>query len=323
MIDVQEISKARKRIQSIIRKTPIFTSSELSNICGNEIFIKGEHLQKTGSFKIRGASNKVLALTEGGGMDFVATASSGNHGQAVAYITNLLDIPSTIVVPTDVKQCKLNAIQTYNGTIEKCGVTSGERIKRAMELAEEKKGEYIPPYDDDHIIAGQGTIGLELLEQIQEIDVVVIPIGGGGLVSGNLIALKSLNPKIKVIGVEPAIANDTYLSFRNKQITAISSTNTIADGLRTQKPGTLTFEIINKYIDDIVLVSEAEIKHALQYVYQRTKQMIEPSSATTIAAVMFDKIPKKQLNVVCVASGGNVELEELFQMLYQPEDILF
>ncbi|MBO2537425.1 threonine ammonia-lyase [Rummeliibacillus suwonensis] len=319
MIDIKDVSKARERIRNIVKKTPIITSLELSRTCGNNVYLKAEHLQKTGSFKIRGASNKVLAILENRAMKFVTAASSGNHGQAVAYITQHLHIPSTIVVPIDAKQCKLNAIRAYNGKIEFCGTTSSERIEKAIKLAQQGNGEFIPPYDDEEIIAGQGTIGLELLEQISNIDIVVIPIGGGGLISGNLIALKSLNPKIKVIGVEPAIANDTYLSFKNKKITSIPSITTIADGLRALKPGNLTFEIMSKYLDDVVLVSELEIKQTLKFVYERTKQLIEPSSATVIAAVMFKKFPAEQLNIACIVSGGNSDLKEILELVYKDE----
>jgi threonine dehydratase len=315
MIKLEDIQIARQRIADIVYETPILKSEQLSQICGNQILLKSEHLQKTGSFKIRGATNKVRQSIQEGAK-YVTTASSGNHGQAVAYIANRMEIPATIVVPVNASLCKINAIRTYNGNVEKCGTTSGERLLRAKEIALHENGMFIPPYDDPYVMAGQGTIGLEILEQVSDVDVVIVPIGGGGLISGILTAIKELKPQIQVIGVEPAIANDTYLSLRNKQITSVSGETTIADGLRTSQPGDLTFPVIMKYIDDIVLVKEDEILQAFSFVLERTKQLIEPSSMTTVAAVMFNKLPFKNKKIVTVCTGGNVDLAQ-FPVLLQ------
>lgn len=310
MVTINDVYAAQKRIAPLIHKTPIFQSTLLSKLCGNNIFLKGEHLQKTGSFKIRGATNKVKVAVQQGAKK-ITTASSGNHGQAVAYIANELKIPATIVVPKDINSSKEAAIQAYNGHVEKYGLTSEERLPRAKQLAEEEGGVYIPPYDDPYVIAGQGTIALELLEQIEDIDIVLVPIGGGGLISGILTIIKELKPTIKVIGVEPEIAKDTYLSLQKGKIISIKETTTIADGLRTNQPGDLTFPIIQKYIDDIVLVSESGIRRAMFFVLERTKQLIEPSSAVTVAAAMYNKIKVTNKNVVCVISGGNVDLQNI------------
>jgi threonine dehydratase len=310
MISLKDVKEARERISDIIHVTPILKSDQLSMACGNQIFFKSEHLQKTGSFKIRGASNKVKQAVENGAK-YVTAASSGNHGQAVSYVANKYGVPATIVVPEDISQCKMNAIQAYNGKIEMCGTTSAERLPRAREIAEQENGVFIPPYDDPYIMAGQGTVGLEILEQVQDVDAVIVPIGGGGLLSGILTAIKETNPKIKVIGVEPEIANDTYLSLKNKKITAIPATSTIADGLRSSQPGDLTFPVLMKYLDDLVLVSEEEIRHAFSFVLERMKQLIEPSSATTVAAAMHNKLPFKDKKVVTVISGGNVDLGKI------------
>lgn len=310
MISLQDVQQARENIADIVHQTPILTSTQLSGLCDNQIFLKGEHLQKIGAFKIRGATNKVKQVVQDGGK-FVTAASSGNHGQAVAYIANKLEIPATIVVPEDANPSKVAAIKAYGGEVEKCGFTSRERIPRAKALADQNNGIFIPPYDDPLIIAGQGTIGLEILEQVKDADIVVVPIGGGGLISGILTAIKETNPSVKVVGVEPESANDTYLSLQKGEITAIQETTTIADGLRTIQPGDVTFPIVQKYIDDIVLVSEAEIKQAMRIVLERMKQLIEPSSAVTVAATMFGKIKAKDKKIVCVISGGNVDLNQL------------
>lgn len=313
MISLGEINDAKQRIYSVAHFTPILQSEQLSKICGNQLLLKSEHLQKTGSFKIRGASNKVIHSVANGAK-FVSAASSGNHGQAVAYVANKYGIPATIVVPEDASICKINAIQAYNGKVEFCGTTSEERIDRAQEIAKNEYGVYIPPYDDPYIIAGQGTVGLEILEQVENVDAIIVPIGGGGLLAGILTAVKETNPKIKVIGVEPERANDTYLSLINKKVTSVT-TNTIADGLRTSQPGLLTFPILMKYLDDLVLVSEDEIRQAFSLVMERTKQLIEPSSATTIAAAIFNKLNLRDKNVVAVISGGNVDLDKVHQFI--------
>ncbi|MUV38872.1 Threonine ammonia-lyase [Lentibacillus sp. JNUCC-1] len=314
MIIVQDILQAQENIADTIHTTPMLHSAQLSAICGNEMYFKAEHLQKTGSFKIRGATNKVKQAAREGAT-FVTAASSGNHGQAVAYIANQLGIQATIVVPEDANESKLNAIKAYGGQIEACGTTSAERLPRAKELAKAHHGVFIPPYDDLLIMAGQGTVGLEILDQLQGVDVVVVPIGGGGLVSGILTAIKQTKPRVKVIGVEPETANDTLLSLQNKQITPIPATETIADGLRTTQPGSMTFPIVQRYLDDLVLVSEEEIRTAQSLVLERMKQLIEPSSAVTVAAAMTGKLNVNGKKIVCVLSGGNVDVRHLGRTL--------
>lgn len=314
MINLQDIHKAHKNIHNIIHKTPILHSEQLSRICGNHMYLKCEHLQKTGSFKIRGATNKVKQVVQEGATS-VTAASSGNHGQAVAYIAQQLGIPATIVVPEDANTSKLEAIKAYNGQIIECGITSFQRILKAKEVVEQEGGVYIPPYDDPLIMAGQGTVGLEILDQVQDVDVIIVPIGGGGLMSGILTAIKQSNPSIKVIGVEPESANDTYLSLQKKQITSIPRSTTIADGLRSSQPGDVTFPVLMEYLDDLVLVSEDDIRQATRFVLERMKQLIEPSSATTIAAAMFNKLPFQNKHIVNVISGGNVDIHQLSQTL--------
>ncbi|MBZ5200854.1 threonine/serine dehydratase [Planomicrobium chinense] len=314
MVNLGEVKKAQQQISRLVHKTPVLTSGLLNERTGNEVYLKAEHLQKTGSFKIRGATNAVKqAIQEGA--QFITAASSGNHGQAVAYIADQLGVPATIVVPEDANRAKVAAIKAYNGKIVYCGLTSADRIPKAKQLAEENEGVYIPPYDHPLVIAGQGTIGLELLEQVPDIEIIVVPVGGGGLISGILTAVKELNPDIRVIGVEPETANDTYLSLENKQITAISGTTTIADGLRTSQPGQLTFPILQEFLDDLVLVTEDEIKEAFQFTLERTKQLIEPSSATALAAVLSGKLEVRGKKIGVILSGGNVDLKQIDQFL--------
>lgn len=310
MVKLEDIEKARKEISAFIHETPILVSELLNAQAGREIYLKSEHLQKTGSFKIRGATNAVKRA-EREGARFITAASSGNHGQAVAYIAGKLGIPAVIVVPEDANRAKVAAIEAYGGQVEYCGLTSADRIPRAKQLAKEQDGVYIPPYDHPDIIAGQGTIGLEILEQLPAVDVIVVPVGGGGLISGILTAVKAIKPEVKIIGVEPETGNDTFLSLEAGTITAVAGSHSIADGLRTSQPGDLTFPILQQYVDGIVLVSEEEIKIAMQFFIERTKQLIEPSAAAAVGAVLTGKAGEQHQKIAVVLSGGNIDLREL------------
>ncbi|EGA89298.1 pyridoxal-5'-phosphate-dependent protein beta subunit [Planococcus donghaensis MPA1U2] len=314
MVLLNDVKKAHEKIQNRIHVTPIITSSQLNKHCEREVFLKAEHLQKTGSFKIRGATNAVMQAVAAGA-SFVTAASSGNHGQAVAYIAGQLGVSAVIVVPEDASRAKIEAIKDYGAEIEYCGLTSDERIPRAKQRAKERNGVYIPPYDDPAVIAGQGTIALEILEQLPNVDVIVVPVGGGGLMSGILCAVKNSKPEVHVVGVEPESANDTYLSLQNRRITAISGTSTLADGLRTTQPGDVTFPILQEHLDELVLVTEEEIKKAFQFLLERTKQLVEPSGATALAAVMVGKVGKPNEKIAVVLSGGNVDLYQISTLL--------
>ncbi|MBM7554152.1 threonine/serine dehydratase [Thalassobacillus pellis] len=320
MIHIADIIQARETIENTIHTTPILQSDQLSRLCNNDVFLKAEHLQKTGSFKIRGATNKVTEAVRAGA-ESVTAASSGNHGQAVAYIADSLGVPATIVVPEDATPCKVDAIRAYKGKIETCGTTSAERIPQAKMLAEKTSGVYIPPYDDPYTMAGQGTVGMEIMEQIEDVDAVVVPVGGGGLLSGILTAIKETQPRIKVYGVEPETANDTFLSLKNGKITTIPPTQTIADGLRASQPGDLTFPVLQKYLDDLFLVSEKEIKLAFSFVMERMKQLIEPSSAVAVAAIMNNKLPFEGKKMAVVISGGNVDIRKIGEMTVDTVDL--
>jgi len=314
MINIQDIYEARETIKDSVHKTPLLQSTQLNKLTGNNVFIKGEHLQKTGSFKFRGATNRIKQAVKNG-ETFVTTASSGNHGQAIAYATNEANIRSTIFVPENVPKSKEGAIKAYNGNLVKFGTLSRQRIQKAIEYAQAENGIFIPPFDDTYVIAGQGTIGLELLEQLDAIDVICVPIGGGGLISGIATAIKELKPSVQIIGVEPELSNVMYQSFQKGEIQALKEPTGIADGLRTSNPGEITFSIISKYVDDIVLVSEQEIKEALSFVMERMKQVIEPSGVASTAAVLFDKLNVRNKNIVCIASGGNIDIHQISHIL--------
>ncbi|RNF39130.1 threonine/serine dehydratase [Planococcus salinus] len=314
MVSLNDVKNAHIEIQDSIHETSILKSELLNEQSGNQVYLKSEHLQKTGSFKIRGATNAVKKAVQNGAR-FVTAASSGNHGQAVASIANELGVPCIIVVPEDANAAKVAAIKAYKGQVEYCGLISADRIPRAKQLAEENEGIFIPPYDHPHVIAGQGTIGLEVMEQVPDVDIIVVPVGGGGLISGILTAVKNSKPHVKVIGVEPEAANDTYLSLKNKQITSIDSAPTVADGLRTSQPGDLTFPILQEHLDDLLLVTEKQIKEAFQFTVERTKQLIEPSSAAAVAAVLSGELQGAQQKIAVVLSGGNVDLRQVQEFM--------
>ncbi|SDI46470.1 threonine ammonia-lyase [Natribacillus halophilus] len=315
MMTMHAFNEARTRLQERTHVTPVLSSKTLNDEIGTQVFIKAEHLQKTGSFKIRGATNRVTLAKEAGATHLLA-ASSGNHGQAVAYIARTLGLPATIVVPEDANPAKLAAIRDYGSDIIPFGTTSKERIEHAKALEEKMNATIIPPYDDDDIIAGQGTVGLEILSQVRQPSTVVVPIGGGGLIAGVATAIKSINPAVKVVGVEPQEANGAFLSREAGERVSIKASTSVADGLRSSTPGQLTFPLIETYVDDVVLVSEDDIRDAFTFYLSRMKQVVEPSGAVSLAALRAGKIEHHpEDKVVLVASGGNLDLQSVQQYL--------
>lgn len=312
MITIEDVMNARLQIADLCKVTPLLHSTLLSKSCGNQLLIKGEHLQKTGAFKLRGAVNKVKTL-KSQGVKHVVAASSGNHGQAVAYVAKQLGMEATIVVPETVPRCKEQAIRLYEATVVHRGITSAERINWAKQYCDEVGAALVLPYDDELVMAGQGTIGLELVEQFDEIDTIYVPVGGGGLLAGIAIAIKQLKPSIQLIGAEPLLANDTYLSLQEGKRVTIPPSTTLADGLRTNTPGELTFPILQHYLDDMVLISEEEMGAAFYATMLYLKHVVEPSAAIAIAGAMAH--PPKGKKIVAIASGGNVDPMVIPQLL--------
>lgn len=297
MLTLNEIRAARERIAGLVARTPI-----IEDPAGDGLLLKAEHLQRTGSFKLRGATNRVMQAAQAGARH-VVTGSSGNHGQAVAYVAQKFGLKATIVVPVDASPVKVRGIRSYGAEIEFVGLTSSDRLARAAEIMRSTGAVFVPPYDDEQVMAGQGTIGLEILEQVPDVATVYVPIGGGGLISGIATAIKESNPRVRIVGVEPELANDTYLSRQRGEIVTIGTTTTIADGLRTSHPGELTWPIVQRYVDDIVLVSDDEIREACRYLLERVKQVVEPSGAVSVAAAR-----RAGGRAVAVVSGGNIDL---------------
>jgi threonine dehydratase len=283
------------------------------------LYLKPENLQPIGSFKLRGAYNKIASLSEAERRRGVMSYSSGNHAQGVAYAARALGVRATVVMPSTAPKTKLESTAAYGAEIVLVGPGSSERKAKAEELAREHGYALVPPYNDEAIIAGQGTIGLEILEDLPDVDAVLVPVGGGGLISGIASAIKLTRPEVKVIGVEPEFANDAQLSLRASSIVELAPdqpARTIADGLRAQCIGDIPFEHIRRYVDDVVTVREDEIREAIRWLASTAKLIAEPSGAVTFAAFLFhaDELqPAKQ--VVAVISGGNVESKMLAEIL--------
>ncbi|MDA0295504.1 MAG: pyridoxal-phosphate dependent enzyme [Planctomycetota bacterium] len=314
---LDDIRAAARRIEPHIHRTPVLTCQAIDQVAGCEIFLKCENLQKVGAFKARGASNAVFSLTDDEASHGVVTHSSGNHAQALAWAAGRRGIPAHIVMPTNAPMVKKNAVLDYGGIVHDCEPTLESRLKTCARVAQETGGTVIPPYDDDRVIAGQGTIALEFLGQVPDLDAIVVPVGGGGMISGIAICAKALSPRLEIIGAEPELADDAARSFFSGRIEphAGDPTRTIADGLRTTL-GERTFPVIQDLVDDIIAVPESAIREALRLVMERAKLVIEPSAAVGIAAVRSEALRAKgHRRIGVVLCGGNLDLDALPSLL--------
>lgn len=307
---LDDIRAAAARIAGRIRRTPVLTSSTLDGRAGAKLFFKCENLQKTGAFKARGATNAVFVLTDEQARRGVATHSSGNHGAALARAAQLRGIPAYIVMPDDAPRAKQAAVRHYGGEISYCGPTLAARESAAAQLVARTGATLVHPYDDAHVIAGQGTTALELLEDVRDLDLILCPVGGGGQLSGIAVAAKSLRPSIRVVGVEPAEADDARRSLASGRIELAVSPRTIADGLRASL-GELTFAVIRQHVDEIVTVSEPAIVQAMRTIWEIMKLVVEPSGAVAYAAIAADRIDARGRRIGIILSGGNLDLDAL------------
>ena len=307
---LDDIQVAARRIAPFIHRTPVMTCGMLDAMAGARLYFKCENLQKTGSFKIRGATNAVLQLSPAEAARGVVTQSSGNHAAAVSKAAAARGIAAHIVMPKNAPAVKCKAVEGYGGVITFCEPTVESRDAKMKQLLEETGGVLVHPYNDRRVIAGQGTATLELLEDVPELDVLLVPVSGGGLLSGNAIAATSMRPSVRVIGCEPANADDAYRSLKSGHLEKNVTTDTIADGLRAQLCD-LTFGIIRERVDEIIRVSEQEIVEAMRLVWERMKILIEPSSAVAVAPAIARSIRADGKRVGILLSGGNVELGSL------------
>ena len=304
-IDIRSIRAAADRLRPWIHRTPLLTSRSLSERVGVEVRLKCENLQRAGSFKIRGAMNALLQLNDEERARGVVAFSSGNHAQGVALAAKLLGIRASIVMPENSVMSKVEATEAYGATVVRAGVTSATRDTIARELAEKTGAAVIPPFDHDHIIAGAGTVGLEIAEEWPEVTSVITPLGGGGLLSGTALGAMSVKP-VEVYGVEPAAGNDGEQSFRKGEIVTIDPPNTIADGARTLAIGARNFAIIRELVRDVVSVDDDVLLETMKWAMYRTKLVIEPTGALGIAALLTGKVKVKG-PVAVVVSGGNID----------------
>jgi threonine dehydratase len=310
MIQKEDLVDCYNRISKYIHRTPVFSSQQLNQLSGAELYFKCENFQRIGAFKMRGAANAVLQLSEEQKSKGVVTHSSGNFAQALALAAKNANTQAYIVMPSNAPQVKKNAVKGYGAQIIECEPTVIARETAAKLIENEKGATFIHPYDDRNVIIGQATASMELLQDYPDLDTVVAPVGGGGLISGTALAVHFFSNNCTVIGAEPEEVNDAYRSIQSGKIETNNSTNTIADGLKTNL-GTLNFPIIQQHVQEIVTVSESEIVASMKLIWERMKLVVEPSSAVALAAVLRNKnnFPNKKIGIIL--SGGNVDLTAL------------
>lgn len=316
-ITLKDVEKARETIKDIVKKTDVVESIKLTDLTGANVYYKCENLQKTGSFKIRGACNKIANLTDAEKENGVIASSAGNHAQGVALGAKMTGIKATIVMPSTAPKAKVEATKGYGANVVLHGEVYDDAYAKAVEIQKETGATFLHPFDDEYVIAGQGTMALEIFEQLDnKVDTILCPIGGGGIISGVAVVAKSLNPNIKVIGVQTANIPSMYESKKNGCVTTAFNDVSIADGISVKTPGNLTFKIVNELVDEIIVVTEEEIKEAMIFLMENQKLVAEGSGAVTTAGLLSKKyIPKANENVVCIISGGNVDMKKVNEIL--------
>lgn len=302
-----DVRAAADRLRGVVHRTPVVTSATLDRRAGTRVVLKAENLQRIGAFKIRGAYNRIAQLTPAERAAGVVAFSSGNHAQGVALAARLLGVPATIVMPADAPAAKLAATRGYGAEVVTYDRARMNRAELAASIASERGAVLVPPYDDPAIIAGAGTVALELIEEVGPLDVLLVPLGGGGLLAGAALAAVALSPGVRVYGVEPEAGDDWVRSWRADRIVSIPVPATIADGQQTQAPGALTWPIVRRYAAGVVTVSDDEIRAAMRFAFERLKLVVEPSGASALAALLFGKAEVAGARIGVVLSGGNVD----------------
>jgi len=315
VVGFQDVLEANRKIRDCVTRTPTHLSVVFSRKTGAEVYLKLETFQPIGVFKIRGAINKIRSLSPSELKKGLVAASSGNHGLAVSYAAKIYGAKAVIVVPENAVEEKVKAIESYGAKVIKYGKDYDEAYSKAIEIQKKTRASFVHPFNDPFVIAGQGTIGLELLEDIPDLDTVIVPVGGGGLISGIAIAAKTLKPGIRIVGVQPEGAPAVYRSWKAGKIVEIDSVNTVADGLASRKPLDLTFKIIKRYVNNIVLVTDQEIGEAVLALLREAHILAEPSGAASMAALLFKYHPKSEEKVAVVVSGANISIDYLTALL--------
>lgn len=303
---LEKIKEARENIRNVVTKTPLLYSSVFSKSSNNDVYMKCENLQLTGAYKIRGALNKIISLSEEEKTKGVICSSAGNHAQGVAYASSLIGVKSCIVMPETTPYLKVESTKNYGGNVVLHGKCYDDAFIKAKTIEEEEGKVFIHPFNDIDVIYGQGTIALEIFEEINDLDYILVPIGGGGLISGISLAAKALNPNIKIIGVQAEGAPSMVVSVQEDKICTLDSVNTIADGISVKTPGSKTFEIVREYVDEIITVSESDIVDSFLLLVEKHKLLAEASGVVTLAALK--KLKAKNKKVCCILSGGNIDM---------------
>ena len=315
MMTLEDFKAARSVLSGVITNTGLVPSTALSKSSGNNVYLKPENMQVTGAYKIRGAYFKLSTLSEEEKARGLVTASAGNHAQGVAYAATQNGIRSTIVMPRAAPIAKVQATEGYGARVVLCGDCYDDAYARAMEICEEEGATFLHPFNDYEVMAGQGTIGLEILSQLPTVDTVIVPVGGGGLLAGVATCIKQANPRVRVVGVQAEGADAVVRSYREGHLTESENVSTIADGIAVKCPGDKTVELIMKYADDMVTVSDNDISAAILMLMERTKQIVEPSGAASLAAVLSGHIDVKDRKAVCLLSGGNIDVSVIHRVV--------
>ena len=316
-VTLEDVKKAQDTIKDIVKKTDILESTKLSSMTGANVYYKCENLQKTGSFKVRGACNKIANLTDEEKANGVIASSAGNHAQGVALGAKMNGIEATIVMPQTAPLAKVTATKSYGANVVLEGLVYDDAYAKALEIQKETGATFLHPFNDEYVIAGQGTIALEIFEQMNnKVDTILCPIGGGGIIAGVAVAAKALNPNVKIIGVQTANIPSMHESIKAGKVTTAFKATSVADGISVKTVGELTFSIVKDLVDDVILVEEGEIAEGLLFLMENQKVVAEGSGAVTTAAILSGKyIPKKNENVVCIISGGNIDINTLNRII--------
>lgn len=315
MLTINDFQAAADRLKNVVHKIPLSSSKTFSEMTGAEVYLKYENQQKTGSFKVRGAYNKIMKRYEEGGLQAVVASSAGNHAQGVAFAASRIGVPATIVMPRSTPIAKVSATKGYGAKVVLHGAIYDEAYAKACEIVEQEGAEFIHPFDDEDVIAGQGTIALEILSDLPFVDMVLVPAGGGGLVSGIAACIKQINPRIQVVGVQAEGADAIVSSFGKDTVQSSVSVHTIADGIAVKTPGSVTMGYINQYVDQMVTVSDEEIAGTILLLLERTKQVVEPAGAAPLAAVLNHKVDVAGKKICCVLSGGNIDVSFIHKVV--------
>lgn len=307
-ITKEDIEKRYEKIKPFLNKTPMIYATKMSQLTGNEIYVKLENLQKAGSFKLRGALSKMMSIDPEVLKKGVVAASAGNHSQGVSFAANLLKVPATIVMPKTAPLAKINATRNYGVEVILHGNFFDDANAKAMEIVKETNKALVHAFNDIDVVMGQGSIGIEIMEQVKDADYVLVPIGGGGILVGIATYIKNVNPNCKLIGVESENVPSYYEARKNKKPFMVDGKLSIADGIAVKQTGDVTFELLNKYVDDVVLVTEEEIAKTILFLFENCKVVAEGAGAVSSAAMLFNKLNIKGKKVVCVLSGGNIDV---------------